>query len=370
MRVGLNAHLLPHGATYRSAGVAMYIKQLVSRLPSVDPENEYVIFAPPNTTGAGVVPSRWPTSNPLVRILWEQTAESGTARRKHIDVLHATVNISPLLLAPPTVVTIHDLAFLKFPEAFRRPKQVYLRTLVGASIRKAAAIITPSAATRQDIVETYGVSPERVEVIHHGVDEHYRFDPELPRPFEPPFILCVGTIEPRKNIPVLLQAFAELKTMGYPQKLALLGAPGWKYDDVYTTIDHLALSGEVTVRGFVDDLLPWYNHADLFVFPSMYEGFGLPPLEAMACGTPVVLSSAGSLREVAGDAASLVEPSNVGDFLVAMRAVLDDPARRQQMSQAGMAQAGRFSWNDTARRTADVYRVAHERSRAPDRGRG
>lgn len=357
MRIGLNAHLLPYGATYRSAGVATYERELVSRLPRIAPQHEFIIFTPPRHSGAGIVASRLPTYNPLARIAWEQAIAPIESWRRGIDVFHSPVNVSPMFLSTPTVVTVHDLAYLRFPDRFSRWKQRYLQTMVRLSVERAEAVITPSLHTKEDVIRAFGVAGERVTVIPEGVGEQFKPDPDSQSPIMVPYILCVGTVEPRKNLPVLLNAFAELKRSGYPHHLALVGARGWMYEDVDSAIRQLGLSESVIMPGFVDDLVPWYNHADLFVYPSSYEGFGLPPLEAMACGTPVIMSSAGSLSEVAGNAALLVPPENPGALLEAFRDVLDNESRRASMVRAGVDRAANFSWDDTMRRTLDVYQA-------------
>jgi len=363
MRIAVNAHLLPAGPTYRSAGVASYVKQLVDRLPQVAPQHEYVFFAPPGRSGPGVVPARLPTSNPVVRIAWEQVVEPGAIRRCGADAVHSPVNVSPLLPGCPTVVTLHDLAFLKFPHTFTRAKRIYLSRLVGISARHADHVIVPSDASRLDVVEALGVAPDKVTVVPEGVDERYRVRADVARPLQGPYILFAGTIEPRKNLPVLLRSFASLKVLGYPHKLALAGAPGWMYEEVYRTIESLGIADSVALTGFVGDLVPWYNHADLFVYPSLYEGFGLPPLEAMACGTPAVTSSAGSLREVIGNAGILVAPTDVDGFVEAMRSILDDAELRQRLIRAGAARAAMFSWDDTVRKTVGIYEAVYETRR-------
>lgn len=355
MRVGFNAHLLPRGSTYRSAGVAGYVAQLMARLPRVAPENQYLFFTPPGFAGEGLIPSRLPTWRPLVRISWEQVIEPVQVRRLRVDVVHHPVNASPLLDGPGSVVTLHDLAFLKFPEAFTTAKRTYLRLIVKASVLKAARVITPSQSSRLDVIEHFGAQPEKVVAVPLGVDEHYRRVADMPSPFEGPFILYVGTIEPRKNLPRLLGAFARLRAGGYPHRLVMAGPLGWMYQEVYRAITSLDLQASVVILGFVEDLLPWYNSADLFVYPSVYEGFGLPPLEAMACGTPVVTTSAGSLREVVGNAALLVAPDDEAGLLTAMESVLADSSLADRLRREGEMRSRSFSWDQTARETARVY---------------
>lgn len=358
LRIAVNAQLLSSGRNYRSAGVATYLRELVDRLPRAGPDHDFVIFVPPGTRGTALAPSRLPTSIPVVRIAWEQVIEAGALLRRGVELVHSPVNVSPILTRCPSVVTLHDLSFLKMPERFVKGRRWYQRALAGRSCRTARRVIVPSQATKEDAVAAFGLSPERVVVVPHGVDARFRPDKTLPRPLAAPYILYVGTLEPRKNVPRLLEAFARLKCLGFPHVLALVGAEGWMYKEVGASINRLAIEPFVHRAAYVENLVPWYNYADFLVYPSEYEGFGLPPLEAMACGAPVVLSSAGSLSEVGGDAAVFVEPSDVEGLTEAMRALIEDGARRERLSILGLERASHFSWEETARRTVEVYESA------------
>jgi glycosyltransferase involved in cell wall biosynthesis len=317
------------------------------------------MFAPPGTYGPHVAASILPTHNPLARIVWEQAVAPFSYRRRLIDVAHGPVNVGPFLSGVPSVITLHDLAFLRFPHTFRRSKQLYLSGAARISCRRAAHVITPSEQTKSDAVEAFGLDPERVTVVPQGVDERYRRLPDVPMPIEEPYILYAGTIEPRKNLGLLLRAFRGLKELGYPHKLVLAGASGWLNEETYAAAREPEIASSVVMTGFVRDLLGWYNHADLFVYPSLYEGFGLPPLEAMACGTPVVLSSAESLREVAGDAALYVPANDEEGFVAAMCRVLDDRSVREDMIRRGLVRAALYTWDETARRTVAVFQSVH-----------
>jgi glycosyltransferase involved in cell wall biosynthesis len=205
----------------------------------------------------------------------------------------------------------------------------------------------------------------KVEVVYNGVDPSFRPLPadevgafRRERGLPDRFILFVGTLEPRKNVARLVEAYARL-----PERrpaLVLVGGKGWLYDEIFGRVEALNLSREIHCAGYVpaDDLPWWYNAAELFVYPSLYEGFGLPPLEAMACGTPVVTSTASSLPEVVGSAGLMVDPTEIEELTTAMERMLKDRDMRQQMRAAGLAQAQRFSWVETARRTVETYRRA------------
>jgi glycosyltransferase involved in cell wall biosynthesis len=226
-------------------------------------------------------------------------------------------------------------------------------------------VIAVSESTKRDLVERYGLSPDRIDVVYNGVDASFQPVPAdqvnafrtregLPERF----ILFVGTLEPRKNVVRLIEAYARLPE-GRPA-LVLVGSKGWLYDDIFARVEALSLKEKVRFAGYVSaDALPyWYNAAELLAYPSLYEGFGLPPLEAMACGTPVVTSTASSLPEVVGDAALLVDPTDVEALSVAIEKVLSDEDLRRQMQAAGLAQAQHFSWETAARGTLESYRRA------------
>lgn len=371
--VGLNAQLLSLGRGYRSAGIAWYIYHLLSHLPDADPEFRYTAFtserqyAPPPRLSVRC--SRWPAQRPMARIAWEQLLQPSVARRAALDLIHGLAFVGPIGSACPFVVTVHDLSFLFYPGSFRVVNRLYLRLFTRLSMQRARRVVAVSASTRRDVVRYYGVAAEKVDVVYNGVDPAFQ-----PLPGDPVaafrarqglperFILFVGTLEPRKNIVRLIRAYAQLPT-GRPP-LVLAGGKGWFYDDVFRLVEELGLSAEVHFAGYVpaDDLPWWYNAAELFVYPSLYEGFGLPPLEAMACGTPVVASTSSSLPEVVGDAGVLVDPADTAGLTAAMHTALTDAGLRAWLKSAGPRQASRFSWQATARETAGTYRRALEPS--------
>lgn len=368
MRVGISAYLLHGGADYRSAGVSVYTRQLLSALPRAAPEHRYLAYVgsdAPTIAGVDRIEAPVATQNPLVRIPWEQAALPFRATLDHVDVLHGTVNVIPWLAPVPTVVTVHDLAFMRYPERFPPAKARYLRTAVQLSARRATQIITVSEHTRQDLIEFFRVQEERVTVIHSGVDA--RFHPgdadaaarvRGEKTGGRRFVLYVGTLEPRKNLDVLIRAFAAAKrTGGSNRALVLVGARGWMDSHLFALVNELDLGEHVVFAGYVpsDELPGWYNAADLFAYPSAYEGFGLPLLEAMACGVPAITTASSALAEVAGDACITVEPGSEEALRVALMQVLSDEGLRSAMRAAGLQRASAFSWEQAARATADVY---------------
>lgn len=367
--IGVNAHLLSLAEGYRSAGITSYIFNLLRHLPETATGMEYTVFLSEKryrgAPGLRLQVSRLPTSRPAVRILWEQALLPWVARREGIDLLHNMAFVGPLAGGCPFVVTVHDLSFLFFPRSFRSLRRSYLQVFARMSVRRARRVIAVSESTKRDLVEIYDISPAKIDVVYNGVDA--RFQP-LPadqvaafrqqQGLPDRFILFVGTLEPRKNIVSLIDAYARLPKERPP--LVLVGGKGWFYDEIFGRVEALGLTGEVRFAGFVpaEDLPLWYNAADLFVYPSLYEGFGLPPLEAMACGTAVITSTASSLPEVVGQAGRLADPTDTEALAAAMAQVLGSRQLQQEMETAGLAQAAGFSWEETARKTVDSYRRA------------
>jgi glycosyltransferase involved in cell wall biosynthesis len=272
-----------------------------------------------------------------------------------------------LLPVPPTVVTVHDLVFLRYPERFRRSKRLYLQALTGWSVRRARRVIAVSESTADDIVQLLGLPRRRITVIPNGID-HAALRP-LPAAEVAAFrrakglpervILYVGTLEPRKNLPALIRAYAAIRAET-GATLVLAGGKGWFYEEIFRTVRDLGLADVVRFPGYVPDAeLPlWYNSAEVFVYPSLYEGFGLPALEALACAVPVIAANTSALPEVVGQAGLLIDPADDAALAAALRAVLTDPALAARLRAAGPPQAARFAWDAAARRTLAVYESA------------
>jgi glycosyltransferase involved in cell wall biosynthesis len=309
--------------------------------------------------------SRLPTQHPTIRILWEQMIQPWSLRQAGVDLLHGLALVGPAVSACPFVVTIHDLSFLFYPQNFQLLKRLYLQFFTRHSVRRARRVIAISENTKRDVVQQYGIPADKVDLIYYGLDpifrplpsdqvDRFRAERRLPERF----MLFVGTLEPRKNVVRLVEAYAQL-----PRErplLLLVGGKGWLYDDIFARVEDLDLSGEVRFVGYVpaEELPWWYNAADLFVYPSLYEGFGLPPLEAMACGTPVVSSTVSSLPEVVGSGGLLVDPTDTEALASAMKRMVTDRETHDSTRAAGLAQAQTFSWAEAAQRTVDSYRRA------------
>jgi glycosyltransferase involved in cell wall biosynthesis len=384
-RIGLNAHLLSLTQSYRGAGINGYIYQLLRHLPTAvdgsQPESQDLAFTAflydPNfatPAGLGVSRSRWDTRSPWRRIIWEQTRLAAISRR--MDLLHGLAFAAPIATKCPTVVTVHDLAFLRYPGAFRPFNRCYLSLVTRASTRRAARVITVSASTRRDVITLTGVPADKVIVVPNGVTPEFspadpaevsRFRQRVGLPER--YILFLGTLEPRKNLVRLLEAYALLRTREQDgvaagainptiPPLVIAGAKGWFYQEIFARVADLGLAEHVIFPGFVpaEELPWWYRGAEIFVYPSLFEGFGLPVLEAMACGTPTITSRASSLPEVAGEAAILVDPEDVEQLADALHCVLTTPGLAGQLRAAGLRQAACFPWERTAAATREVYR--------------
>jgi glycosyltransferase involved in cell wall biosynthesis len=369
IQVGVNAHLLSMTQSFRSAGISWYAQNLLRHLPDADPEIEYTVFVGEKryrgVPGTQLRVSRLPTQHPTIRILWEQAIQPWALREAGVDLLHGLALVGPAASACPFVVTVHDLSFVFYPQNFQLLKRLYLQFFTRLSVRRARRVIAISENTKRDVVQQYGISADRVDLIYYGLDPIFRPLPSdqvarfrAERQLPERFMLFVGTLEPRKNVVRLIEAYAQLPRERPP--LLLVGGKGWLYDDIFARVEDLDLSGEVRFVGYVsaEELPWWYNAADLFVYPSLYEGFGLPPLEAMACGTPVVSSTVSSLPEVVGSGGLLVDPTDTEALASAMKRLVTDRDTHESIRAAGLARAQTFSWDEAAGRTADSYRRA------------
>lgn len=295
-----------------------------------------------------------------LRIPWQYPR---LLRADRASLLHVTY-VAPPIAPCPIVVTIHDVSFRRFPEYFSWRDRLVLNLLIGPSIRHAARVITISEFSRGEIARLYRVAPERIEVTplaasaafkpsldEEGVQVRTRY--ALPTRY----VLAVGNIQPRKNLPRLVAAFAAIAAE-YPDcQLVVIGQSTWHGSQVEATVRNHGLEGRVRFTGYLpdDDLVALYRGATVFCYPSLYEGFGLPPLEAMACGTPTITSNTSSLPEVVGDAAATVDPRSTDEIAAALHRVIQNDALRAELRRRGLARAAGFSWEQTARRTKEVY---------------
>jgi glycosyltransferase involved in cell wall biosynthesis len=366
-QIGINAHLLSAKSGYRRAGIHQYIDQVLDHLPLLSSASQYWVFSRHAARfsakpGFAVRSSRWPTERRLVRIAWEQAAWPLLASYHKLDLLHSMAFVAPLFSRIPTVITVYDLSFIHFPGGYPTLQRNYLQSQTARSCRKAQRVITISESGRQDVHRFFQVPLDQIDVVLPGVDPLFRPLPAaevtafrqreaLPREV----ILHVGTLQPRKNIPVLLEAMAKLARPDVA--LVLAGGKGWLYQDIFERVVVLGLEKQVRFTGYIaDEELPlWYNAATLLAFPSVYEGFGMPVVEAMACGTPVVAAQSSSIPEAGGEAALYFNPDNVDALTNCLSAVLDDATLATTMRLKGLAQARLFSWARAGQETARVY---------------
>jgi glycosyltransferase involved in cell wall biosynthesis len=369
-RVGINAHLLSGQPGYRRAGIHQYIFQLLSQLPRFGKEIHFVVFANntaelPHHRNMEFVRTSLPAERPSARILWEQLLWPPALLSRGCDLLHSLAFVTPFWRPCPAVVTVYDLSFIHYPERYPAFRRHYLTSQTRRSCHSARRVVAISESGRQDIHRLYGVPQERIDVVPPGVGPAYRPHPaaeieafrqkeDLPSQF----LLHIGTLQPRKNLPVLLEALARLKR---PELLlVLVGGKGWFFDEIYARVKALNLEKQVRFTGYVaDEELPlWYNAAAIFVFPSLYEGFGMPVLEAIACGTPVIAANTSSIPEVAGSAARLFAPQDVDSLVEHIQTVLDNSSLANSMRECGLEQAQHFSWPHSGRRMVAVYEQA------------
>lgn len=375
MNVSINAQLISDQAGYRGAGVNNYGRQLLRALgqaalagQTVHRFTAFVHAARLQAPGVALVRSRLPLERPEARIVWEQGVLPLELARCGAQVVHGLVNVLPLTSRVPGVVTVHDLSFVRTPETLPPLKRAYLARLCAASVRRAKAVIAVSRQTAEDVEHYFGIPSGKVRVIHNGVapefapgpqeaQEQFRAAKGLPARY----LLYLGTLEPRKNLELLVRAFgrwrAAAPAAATDVKLVLAGGKGWYYDTIFAEVSSLGLAGAVIFPGFIPpvELGEWYRGAAAFVYPSRFEGFGLPVLEAMACGTPVICSQAASLREVAGAAALAVPSEDEYAWASAIHLLCDQPALAAELSVRGLGQAAKFSWQQSAQATIQVY---------------
>ncbi len=347
-------------------GIGRYTASLLAALRRAAPEHEYL-------------PLDWGRDAVMRldrRLRWQQWELPRRAGARGAQVLHVTGFDAPRRRPCPVVLTVHDLIGMLFPRNLPPVARWYWGRWLPRTIHWADRIIADSQHTRADLVRLLDIDPQRIEVIHLGVDPAFRplqdrvaLEAVRARHGLPEaFILYLGTIEPRKGVDTLVAAFANLAGELY-HHLVIAGKKGWYTDALFRQVVALGLEQRVHFAGYVADAdIPAFcNLADLFVFPSHYEGFGLPPLEAMACGTPVVSSDAASLPEVLGEAALLVPPGDRAALAGAMRSAVQDGELRARLRARGLERAAQFTWEQTARRTASVYAEVAGRDRLPDR---
>lgn len=373
MRIAIDARKL------HDYGIGTYVRNLVAELARQDDDAEYVLLCQPADTDA--IRSIGPRFSALVLragnySLQEQVSVPLAVLRAKADVFHAPHYVVSPLTPGPYVVTIHDCIHLRFPQYLpNRAALHYARAMMRIAARRAARVLTVSQASKDDILHYLKVPPDKVEVIYNALDERLAIVPtpdDVARVRErfqltSPFVLYTGNIKPHKNIDRLIEAFSILRRSGIDDvKLLIIGDDISKYPNLRRLVHRFQLHQQVRFLGFVPEetLAVLYRLASLFVFPSLYEGFGLPPLEAMAAGVPVVTSNVSSLPEVVGDAALLIDPMDAGAIADAMGRVLGDPRLSAELVRRGRERIKAFSWERSVARIRQVYaEVARARPR-------
>jgi len=355
-------------------GVGVYVRGLISSLGKTDKENEYFIIVNRNRKEDFIpmqnnfhkIDSSVTYSDYLKRDLWEQLYLPLKLHRHKIDVYHGPNYVLPYFTNIKTVLTMYDMiSFL--PDNWYKPlARARVQKLITISSKKANKIITGSENSKRDIIKILGVPEKKVRVIYIGIDDMYksinnrhRMDSVKTRyNIAGRFILHVGSLNPRKNIPRLIEAYSRLpQDILREYQLVIAGKRSWGADEIFTKVKQLRLEDKVVFTGFVEDndLHLLMSAASLLVFSSLYEGFGIPPLEAMACGVPVVASNTSSIPEVVGDAALLLNPYNVEEIADAMYRALTDEQLRNELRQKGFERVNQFSWEKAAKETLVVY---------------
>jgi glycosyltransferase involved in cell wall biosynthesis len=386
MKIGLNAMMM---FRYPATGSGQYLTHLLKALAEIDQEHEYILLGPDAPPERGDLNARLSyvqarVSSParhnarLEKLAWEQLTAPSAARRARADLLHVPYFAPPYFSRTPVVTTIHDVIPLRLPvyrsSGFMR---AYLR-LVSRAAHKSTLIITISQHAKQDMIDALKLPAERIRVIYEAAGEQYRpvaDEEELARVrarygVGQRFIFYLGGLDARKNVPALVRAFAHVyRQIGDPKlQLLIAGNPDKKsgalFPDPRPIAADLGMAGQIVYR-FIEeeDKAAVYSAASVFVFPSLYEGFGLDPLEAMGCGAPVVCSDRTSLPEVVGDAALLIDPDNTGQMVAAIREVLTKGELAADLRARALRQAAKFSWRKTAEETLAVYEEAYQRSR-------
>lgn len=367
-------------AVRQRAGIGRYTRNLIRALAEIDGERQYTLFVAGGhgDDGLGSWPANYrvrsiPLSDRWLHILWQRLRLPVPVQTVTgpLDLFHSPDFVLPPVGHTPAILTVHDLSFMRVPQCYLSGFRSYLEQAVSRAVRRAAWILADSESTRRDLIELLDAEPERVTVLYPGVEARFRPIRETEAlnrvrtryALPDQFILGLGTLQPRKNFVGLIEAFAQLLAHSHggtnSLQLVIGGGKGWLAQDVPAAIDRLGLNGRVRLVGFVQDgdLPALYSLASVFAFPALYEGFGLPVLEAMACGTPVVAADNSSLPEVVGDAGLLVPTNDPAALAAALSGLLSESSLRDHLVAAGLTQAWRFAWDRGALQLLDTYRA-------------
>jgi len=371
LRIGINARYLQRHIT----GIERYTMELIKSMSEIDDIDRFMLFfnkhekVPEITKSPNFenYVSPFPTKMVFMRILWEELILYREIKKKKIDVFHGPSFVVPFFKPKRCkyVNTIHDLSWFYYPESFTFFNRLFFKLFLPRSIKNSDIVIADSRSTKKDIIKFFHAEPAKIKVVYLGIDEDFSKSAEngvnegILRKYKIPkeYILSIGSLLPRKNVVNMIKAFNGLKKKGLKEKLVIIGREAWLYEQIFSVIKDLGIEEEVIFTGYVGDKdLPYlYSMAKLLLFPSLYEGFGLPILEAMACGCPVITSNVSSMPEVAGDATVLIDPKSVKEITAAMDSIINDRKLRSKLIKRGYEQAKKFSWKKTAEETLDIY---------------
>jgi glycosyltransferase involved in cell wall biosynthesis len=368
MRIAFDATALPP----MLGGAGNYIVHLLNALRALPTGDELIVLTKARDVdrlgpwNGGARPVVAATESRPLRLAWEQALLPGLLRRLDVDVLHSPHYTMPLAARRcARVVTFHDMIFLLAPEFHQRAKVAFFQRMIRAAAARADHIIADSDATRDDTMRLLDVAADRITTVPLAADPRFRpvrdravlSDVRRRYALAERFILTVGTLEPRKNVMAVVRVLRGLQDRGIQCELAVAGMKGWRYGPLFEELSRSALVDRVKFLGFVptEDLPALYSLADVFMYPSLYEGFGIPPLEAMSCGTPVIASNRSSIPEVVGNGGILINPEDVDQMTEAAARLLQDPESARQLSVRALERAAQFSWERTARQTQQVY---------------
>jgi glycosyltransferase involved in cell wall biosynthesis len=367
LNIGFDATSIPN----KRVGAGNYIFSLVQSLSEVDNKNNYYVFAKPDHI------KEWNINNPnfhfisvdisnnALRLLWEQTGLPLAIKRLQIEILHSPHYTAPIIRTCKSVVTFCDMTFQIIPEKHKRIKRLFFPLMMSWSAQYADKLIAISESTRQDAIRLLNIKPDKIISIPLAANTNFRLIPDsdvqeicnrynLKRGR---YIYYVGALEPRKNVPALIEAYSKIATDFIDVPLVIVGKKAWMYDDIFERVNLLGLQDRVYFLGHIpeSDLIGLYNGSRVFVYPSIYEGFGLPVLEAMQCGAAVITTNVSSMPEVAEDAAILIDPHDKEGLTNALQRLLVDDDLVNDLSQKGLVRATKFSWQRCAKETLQVY---------------
>lgn len=359
MRIGFDVSSL----CLTSSGVGTYVSSLFDALQATGDDT----FVPLAHCGIRAIPILTGPRARLNKTVWMQAVLPILLGRLDMDLCHFTNSVAPAWTPSPSIITIHDMTLWLYPQYHTYRRLAAMRPIIPLAARRANAVIAVSENTKRDIQDILHISPNKIHVIYEAASPHFkpvtdqheieatRRDLDLPERF----ILYVGNVEPRKNIERLVRAMARIEAhRARPISLVIVGSLAWGHEGILKAIEEIGVQDRVRFLGYVDtrSLVALYSMCEVFIYPSLYEGFGLPVLEAMACGAPVITSPNGSLHEIAGDGAAYIDPYSVDDIAETLCELLANPGLRDALRRQGFARTAQFSWDKAARQTLELYR--------------